>query len=122
MDHNSIGGPEGQVQTDVCGRCWGPRFNYGSTGAFSVTSVCDLTHQLLQECAPKSDNIFDNLPSLSVAKKSAIADEITRYLASPPEATANALLWWVEKEHLYPRLSRMARDYLSIPGKRIYNF
>ena len=84
---------------------------------FLTLLVHDLTYQLLQECAPKSDNIFDNLPTLSVARKRALADEITRYLASPPEATANALLWWIEKEHLYPRLSCMARDYLSIPGK-----
>ena len=70
--------------------------------------VHDLTYQLLQKCVPKSDNIFDNLLTLSVARKHALANEITQYLASPPEATANALLWWIEKKHLYPHLSHMA--------------
>ena len=27
------------------------------------------------------------------------------------------LIWWYEREQLYPGLSRMARDYLLIPGK-----
>ena len=70
---------------------------------------------------PKSGNIFNNLPTLSLAKKRVLVDEITQYLAGPPEATTNALLWWIEREHLYPCLSRMARDYLSIPGKWIWN-
>ena len=26
-------------------------------------------------------------------------------------------MWWYERKHIYPRLSRMAMDYLSIPGK-----
>jgi hypothetical protein len=25
-------------------------------------------------------------------------------------------MWWFEKRYLYPQLSRMALDYLSIPG------
>jgi hypothetical protein len=31
-------------------------------------------------------------------------------------------MWWVERQAIYPRLSRMARDYLSIPGKFILIF
>ena len=26
-------------------------------------------------------------------------------------------MWWYEHKHIYPHLSRMAMDYLSIPGK-----
>lgn len=68
----------------------------------------------------KSDNIFDNLPTLSVAKKVELEldDELTHYLAAPTEATGNPLLWWIEKQAVYPCLSRMARGYLSIPGKK----
>jgi len=40
---------------------------------FLTLLVHDLTYQLLQECAPKSDNIFDNLLTLSVARKRALA-------------------------------------------------
>jgi hypothetical protein len=61
--------------------------------------------------------MFDNMPFLSVLKKTAAVDELTRYLASPTEATSDPLLWWIEKRAVYPRLSRMALNYLSIPGQ-----
>jgi hypothetical protein len=63
-----------------------------------------------------SDNIFDALPTLSGPSKVALADELTHYLAAPVERTRDPLQWWVEKQKLYPCLSRMARDYLCIPG------
>ena len=43
-------------------------------------------------------------------------DELARYLATPTEATDDPLRWWTERRTLYPCLSRMALDYLSIPG------
>lgn len=49
--------------------------------------------------------------------KAALHDEITRYLAAPTERTLDPLKWWVEMKAVYPRLSRMACDYLCIPGK-----
>lgn len=61
--------------------------------------------------------MFDNMSFLSVPKKAAVVDELTRYLASPTEATLDPLLWWIEKRAVYPHLARMALDYLSIPGK-----
>jgi len=66
-----------------------------------------------------SNNIFDALPALSAPTKAALADELTRYLSAPVEWTLNPLLWWIEKQVVYPRLSRMARDYLCIPGKSL---
>ena len=47
----------------------------------------------------------------------ALDEELTRYFVAPPEATANPLRWWFENQEIYPRLSRMARNYLSVPGK-----
>ena len=44
-------------------------------------------------------------------------DEITRYLQTAPDKVDDPLGWWYERRHMFPRLSRMARDYLSIPGK-----
>lgn len=46
-------------------------------------------------------------------------DELDRYLATECDRNApdDALLWWWEHRHVYPRLSRMAADYLTIPGK-----
>jgi len=66
-----------------------------------------------------SDNIFDTLPALSAPTKAALADELTHYLSAPVEQTLNPLLWWIEKQAIYPHLSRMARDYLCIPGKSL---
>lgn len=43
-------------------------------------------------------------------------DEVARYLSSPPEPTQDALAWWTERRGSYPKLARMALDYLSIPG------
>lgn len=44
-------------------------------------------------------------------------NEIERYLAVPIEDTNDPLVWWADHRALYPRLSHMALDYLSIPGK-----
>lgn len=48
-------------------------------------------------------------------------DELVQYLAAKREKPANVLKWWYSRRHVYPRLSRMALDYLSIPGM-FYNF
>ena len=63
-----------------------------------------------------SDNIFDSLPVLSAPKKAKLADELTRYLTEPTEVAPDPLLWWIERRAIYPYLSRMALDYLCIPG------
>jgi hypothetical protein len=46
-------------------------------------------------------------------------DEIDRYLATNTEDVEDALFWWWERKSSYPCLSRMALDYLSIPGTQI---
>jgi hypothetical protein len=63
-----------------------------------------------------SDNIFDALPTVSAPAKPTPINELDHYLAAPTEATRDPLLWWVEKQAVYPHLSRMARDYLCVPG------
>jgi len=63
-----------------------------------------------------SANIFDALPTVSTAEKTAFLDELTRYLTSPTESTREPLRWWVERRAIYPCLSRMALNYLSVPG------
>ena len=66
----------------------------------------------------KSLNIFDNLPDLAPAL-SDLLDELDCYLATDVEDVRDALMWWYERRATFPRLSRMARDYLSIPGNRL---
>lgn len=60
-----------------------------------------------------SHNIFDNLPALAQAEQ---LDELERYLLTGPEQVDNVIKWWTERHAEYPCLSRMALDYLSIPG------
>ena len=71
---------------------------------------------------PKPANIFDKIRRkrhLAASKKSrsrSDVDEFDRYLSTPPEAVDNPIKWWYERQDVYPRLSRMALDYLAIPG------
>jgi hypothetical protein len=44
-------------------------------------------------------------------------DELDRYLMADVEKVKDGLMWWNERRTAFPRLSRMACDYLSIPGK-----
>ena len=66
--------------------------------------------------AKSSNNIFDNLPSLAPLQSTALFDELALYLSTELVDTQSPLKWWHEKQLTYPRLSRMALDYLSIPG------
>ena len=62
--------------------------------------------------------MFDNM--LALVMQDAVAlDEVTRYLQTVPEKVDNALAWWYERRHVYPGLSHMAHDYLSIPGELV---
>jgi hypothetical protein len=70
----------------------------------------------ISEPLPKLQNVFDNLPSLSTPPKTHYRDELARYLSTDPVAVDDVLMWWHEHSAMYPHLSRMARDYLTIPG------
>jgi hypothetical protein len=63
-------------------------------------------------------NIFDTLPALNMFAPAVIQDELTTYLSTPIENIREdqGLAWWETHQSSYPRLSRMARDFLSIPG------
>jgi hypothetical protein len=78
-------------------------------------------YQLQEIDHTSSDNIFDALPTVSTAEKTAFLDELTRFLASPPESTRDPLRWWMERRAIYPCLSRMALDYLSVPGMSLFH-
>lgn len=59
---------------------------------------------------------FNNFGNLSV-KQSPGKGELDEYLRAPVENVPEPLKWWLNNSHIYPNLSRMALDYLSIPGK-----
>jgi hAT family C-terminal dimerisation region len=45
-------------------------------------------------------------------------DELDQYLSTERlKNVTNPLRWWFDNRGTYPRLWRMARDYLTIPGK-----
>nr|GAT43317.1 predicted protein [Mycena chlorophos] len=58
-------------------------------------------------------------PSFKAPTAAALGDEIERYLASPVEDVQDPIQWWIERKAVYPRLSRMAIDYLLIPATSI---
>ena len=62
-------------------------------------------------------NIFDELPALSAPAKADLRDKLDRYLSTDPEHVTDPIAWWYKKRSAYPRLHRMALDYLTIPGK-----
>ena len=66
-------------------------------------------------------NIFDELPSLAPVTPTT-KNELERYLQTPVKNVKNALEWWVKNQAVYPHLSWMALDYLSIPGMSSNDF
>ncbi|SJL03663.1 uncharacterized protein ARMOST_16509 [Armillaria ostoyae] len=64
-----------------------------------------------------SNNIFDSLPMLATAGST--QDELDRYLSTDPENVDDGLAWWNERRAMYPHLSRMALNYLSIPATSV---
>lgn len=83
------------------------------------THSLDLQNDSYQKnSATSTSNIFDDLPSLKLAEATEPQDELERFLSTERDLRVkDGLHWWVEHKHLYPRLHRMALDYLSIPGK-----
>src|SRR6266487_279862 len=67
-------------------------------------------------------NIFDNLPALAAPNATDLRNELQRYLSMDVEHVEDVLAWWYERRASFPRLSRMARNYLSIPGRFANSF
>ena len=61
-------------------------------------------------------NIFDNLPALAPPKAEELRSELDHYLTADIEHVTDPIKWWYKRCDMYPALSRMAIDYLSIPG------
>lgn len=55
--------------------------------------------------------------NISIGNKVPKRSEIDIYLSLAAESVKDPLKWWTDNTQIYPNLSRMARDYLSIPGK-----
>jgi hypothetical protein len=88
-----------------------PAKQVGST--YAVTS-CQSERQ---QSGPRASNMFDELPAFAVPKSLQADDELASYLRSETEFVKEVIQWWHSKTHIYPRLSRMALDHLTILGR-----
>jgi hypothetical protein len=66
-----------------------------------------------------SFNIFEDHPAFAAPKPADLRGELDRYLTADVEQAPDVLAWWHERRNTYPRLSRMAIDYLSIPATSV---
>lgn len=57
------------------------------------------------------------MPALAPPKSTDLGDELERYLNADIENVPNPIAWWHECHAVYPHLSHMALDYLTIPGE-----
>ena len=61
--------------------------------------------------------MFDHILDIPPPTSNTPSDELQRYLTADTEDVVDGLMWWHERCAMFPHLSRMARDYLSIPGE-----
>lgn len=95
--------------------------SYIDTATKNIDNLGD-TEGHSDEQAKKKTNMFDSLPALAPPKASDLGSELDRYLTADVEHVTDAIIWWHERRHTYPSLSRMALDYLTIPGTYISSF
>lgn len=60
--------------------------------------------------------MFDDLDESFGEANDALTDEIAAYLSSGTEKCSDPIRWWKSNARTYPKLHRMAIDYLCIPG------
>ena len=65
----------------------------------------------------RNDDTDDSESSSSSSEEEEFVEELDRYLSSGRiKGVKDPLKWWHDNQGSYLRLSRMAKDYLSIPG------
>ena len=84
---------------------------------------CDYFYQQKVNSDDSSDKDIQIVDSDSSTDEEDFITELDNYLKSPRvKNIKDPLNWWYENRGLYPRLSRMARDFLMIPGKFYFYF
>jgi hAT family C-terminal dimerisation region len=96
------------------------RAEFDRSYAARPESVEDEQDKDIEMSRNHTTNIFDDLLALSAPRIRELRDELDRYLGTDPEHVIDVLMWWTERKSMYPHLSHMALDYLSIPGELIY--
>lgn len=60
--------------------------------------------------------MFEALASAPLKSLNSDDDELDAFLMEACVDVVDAVAWWYDHRKAYPRLSRMALDYLTIPG------
>ncbi|KAL7280543.1 hypothetical protein ACG7TL_005475 [Trametes sanguinea] len=70
-------------------------------------------------CKQDDENMFDRIPDLfQTNSRHGTYDELDIYLKAEPEDVTDLFPWWYARCHAFPRLSRMALDYLTTPDQQ----
>jgi hypothetical protein len=97
----------------------------GEDSATDIKAVVNQVYQQSYYSPPAITNpIITHTPTplLGIFKKRTVSphNEFEAYCQDPSQleggTMADVLSWWKAHEHTYPNLSRMAKDYLAIPG------
>ncbi|CDO72042.1 hypothetical protein BN946_scf184943.g77 [Trametes cinnabarina] len=73
-----------------------------------------------KELQQDNENMFDRIPDLfQTNSRHGTNDELDIYLKAEPEDVTDPFSWWYACRHAFPRLSRMALDYLAIPATSV---
>ncbi len=102
-----------------CGRlrvCIGVRESRGNTRGSPTRSRMSNLQANAASCQAEG-NIFDNLPSFRAPNDAELSDELERYLSTDVEDVQDPLQWWTDRKSQFPNLSRMAIDFLTLPGE-----
>ena len=80
-----------------------------------ISSILFIVSRVFQS---RNDDSGDSDSSSSSSDDEEFADELDRYLSSGRiKQVKDPIGWWHENQASYPCLSRMAMDYLTIPGR-----
>ncbi|PIL31003.1 hypothetical protein GSI_05696 [Ganoderma sinense ZZ0214-1] len=64
-------------------------------------------------------NLFNILDDFDADPDEDIRDKLEHYLTAPTQKVTDVIQWWKDRQGIYPNLSRMAIDYLTIPATSI---
>jgi hypothetical protein len=85
----------------------------------SAVQVCGMTFMrvLLFIQIDQGSEGISVFANFSVGTAVTTLSEVDEYLKCPVENILDPLKWWIDNRQVYPYLSSMALDYLSIPRK-----
>jgi hAT family C-terminal dimerisation region len=84
-----------------------------------ILYILDVTYNGLYQRKVDSDDssVEDSSESDSSTEEEELMTELDHYIKSPRiKDVDDPHQWWIDNHRSYPRLSRMAKDFLTIPG------